>query len=234
MTSAPRYSRLSRRISAFLLDSLILGLCFFFIVFLISVIGIEKPIIQSSFAAIILLSIEPVLVALTGSSIGHHISGLRVRRANEDKKIGLFRSYFRFLVKLPLGVLSLVSVLTTRRHQAIHDLVSDSIVILKDRQQVMPYEVLSERDPQSEIYEYPSKFRRVLVMSGYFALLVLLIGVLSIVGFSDLCIDQGRCSRVEGVFDLTLSVSLWVGIFVIAGMGWQGRLYGARRRVRNA
>lgn len=231
MELALRYSRLSRRICALFMDSLVLSLSLILLSFIAS--NIESQTLQVVFVATVLLSLEPLFITFTGSSLGQHLYGLRVRRTNEDKKLGVLRSYVRFFTKMPLGLLSLVAVQTTRKHQAIHDIVSDSIVIFKQQKQVMPYEVLSERDQQTDLYQYPPVARRILVMLGYWIVLAGIVGALSFVGLSESCIEYNRCSKSESGVNFILSIMLWVGIFVIASRVWQGHFYGARRTRRN-
>lgn len=233
MIPGPAYSRLSRRMRAFLYDGLVLGLMFFFVVFLVSNADIDKPLVESLVTAFTILSIEPLFVTLTGSSIGHHLAGLRVRRASSDAKLGLARSYLRFLIKIPLGLASFLSVQTTRRHQAIHDLVSDSIVVLKTTSRVEPHEVLPERKTVSEYHVYPSKLRRCLVVFLYVAVSTVVLGALSTLAYSDVCLNGGQCSNSDTVVDLGVSIIWWVMLFSVVNLGWRGELHGARKQLRS-
>src|SRR3982750_539657 len=53
---------------------------------------------------------EPVCMAF-GCSIGNYIAGTRVRKfGNEQKRINIFQSYLRFIVKILLGIISFFTV----------------------------------------------------------------------------------------------------------------------------
>ena len=82
-------------------------------------------------ALFVVLSYEPIMVSL-GGTIGHRTQKITVKRAtNEEKNIPLIAAYFRYLVKVVLGVISLFSVSFNDEKKAIHDLLSNSIVLYK-------------------------------------------------------------------------------------------------------
>lgn len=174
MDSSVPYTRISRRIKAFSIDTIALILIFFVTLFIITQISIPNPTIKSLIIILIVASIEPLFVSITGSSIGHHFTGLKVRQADADRKLNIFQSYIRFLAKLPFGLFSFISVLTTRKHQALHDLISKSIVVHKNHYLALPYEIISERILDTENFIYPSILKRVLVILGYFILFYIL------------------------------------------------------------
>jgi uncharacterized RDD family membrane protein YckC len=139
-----RYPRLYRRIQAAIIDSTI------FLVILFGAGMILAPIeIHGGFkfggVAILLFFMEPGLVSITGGTIGHHLRGLRIQRRWDGTNLNIFRATIRFLVKFLLGWLSFLFILQTKKHQAIHDLISGSVVVLKDPAKVPKFEALSER-----------------------------------------------------------------------------------------
>ena len=73
---------------------------------------------------------EPVMVGLVGSTLGHKAMGLKVVKENDDKPIGLFKAVIRFIVKVLLGWISLLTISGNSKKQAIHDLSVGSYVVL--------------------------------------------------------------------------------------------------------
>ncbi len=72
---------------------------------------------------------EPFSMAF-GCSIGNYVSGIRVRKFNdEEKRIGIFQSYLRFIVKILLGIISFFTVTSNKSKRAIHDMAAGSIMI---------------------------------------------------------------------------------------------------------
>ena len=139
-----RYPRLYRRIQAAIIDSTI------FLVILLGAGMILAPIeIHGGFkfggVAILLFILEPGLVSITGGTIGHHLRGLRIQDHWYGTNLNIFRATIRFLVKFLLGWLSFVFILLTKKHQAIHDKISGSVVVLRDPAKVPEFEALSER-----------------------------------------------------------------------------------------
>ena len=126
--------------------------------------------------------IDPVLVSLRGASPGHQLMGITIQDAKTGKNIGLLRASLRSVLRGVLGWLSLVFVLATRKHQALHDLICRTTVLLRDPENTPSHEKFSERNAEVEGYSYPSKTRRVLVILTY------LIAILFLVGVAALCL----------------------------------------------
>lgn len=170
------YPRLIRRVQALLIDSAIFS-------FLIATLFLLMPTFENSpqwFRVVVVLLpifiLEPGLVSLTGGTIGHHLIKLRVQNAHSNKNINIIFATIRFIIKTALGWMSLISVLTTRKHQAIHDFSVNSVVVYKDASQVPSHEALTERVFKEGYYVYPSKLRRLLMILMYNILFFLLLG----------------------------------------------------------
>jgi uncharacterized RDD family membrane protein YckC len=116
-----------------------------------------------------LLILEPGLVSWTGGTLGHHLMGLRIRDSLADRNIGFLRATLRALARTFLGWVSLAFILATRRHQAIHDYVSRTVVVLRDPSRVAESERFTER-VIPEGFKLPSMVRRVGVMLLYAAI----------------------------------------------------------------
>jgi len=68
---------------------------------------------------------EPVLVSVTGSSIGHYLSNLRVVDDRTRGNVGFLKAIARLGIKTLLGVYSFLTMAVTSHHQAVHDLLTD-------------------------------------------------------------------------------------------------------------
>ena len=178
---------------------------------------------------VLAFSFEPVLVSWQGGAVGHLLYGLRIRRVSTDRNLNLLVSYLRLLIKIPLGVMSLVSVLASRKHQALHDLVCRSVVVLRQPENHAAREGLDERVDLTELYNYPSRPRRGFVTFLYVVLLAMIVLVLGELTIGDECVRKGNCSVLEAVVILALNVGLTIGLFVVTWLGFEGRLPGARR-----
>ncbi len=233
LESDMRYPRLIRRIRALMIDSLILigSICVWWLT--IPYIVEASLIVKLGVPLLVLFILEPGLVAWTGGTVGHHIMGLRVQRAVSQANLGLVRATIRGVLKMLLGEFSLIFVLVTARHQAIHDSVTRSVVVLKNPAAVADYDRLEVRAEETTAYVYPSGFRRFVFIVLYFLLACLLLVVAMQLGLSRQCLLYERCTRVEYVASGLMGFA-WFGVFgTIIVMGWRARLYGCRRKVRD-
>jgi uncharacterized RDD family membrane protein YckC len=72
---------------------------------------------------------EPLCMAF-GCTIGNYVSGIRVRRFDDERKrINLFSSYIRFVIKIMLGIISFFTVTSDKWKRAIHDKAAGSVMI---------------------------------------------------------------------------------------------------------
>ncbi|SMF81452.1 RDD family protein [Pseudobacteriovorax antillogorgiicola] len=71
---------------------------------------------------------EPILVGYFRGTLGHKLMKLEVIREN-GKKLGFLRAGVRYFLKSSLGVLSILSLMSS--NQAIHDIVVKSFVVKK-------------------------------------------------------------------------------------------------------
>ena len=73
---------------------------------------------------------EPLLVSLFGQSIGHSFAKIRVMKDDETKKkISFPIAIIRFICKVLLGWISLLTVSGNIKKKAIHDLIANSVVV---------------------------------------------------------------------------------------------------------
>ena len=224
------YPRLLRRVQAVLIDSLIIPVALFTTITLIGYFEVENIYIKAAGLILPLFLLEPMLIATTGGTIGHHVIGIRVQSSDSENNLNIILASIRFIIKALFGWLSFIFVLTTKRHQAIHDLISRSVVVNKSSSNLPATEALSERVVQEEGYKYPSRALRIFMMVIYilfaFVALSLLDGLLT----SQQCLEHSRCSTLETIIILSLSIIWLANVGLIIVFGWQGRLLGCRRK----
>src|SRR5262245_14896431 len=128
-TQQPAYGRFSRRVRAMFIDWMVFILMIFGALFAAVTVRSDEFSLDLGFglAALILLY-EPVLVSLAGGTIGHILSNLRVVDDHTQENISFLKALARLVIKATLGWYSFITMATTRRHQAVHDLLTGSTV----------------------------------------------------------------------------------------------------------
>lgn len=75
---------------------------------------------------------DPIFTSLFGGTIGHIAMNIRVKRRNNTSKNILFPlAIIRFIIKFILGIVSLLTVGSSKERLAIHDVAVGSIVLKK-------------------------------------------------------------------------------------------------------
>ncbi len=81
-------------------------------------------------SVMIFLLYDPILTTSMGGTIGHSFIGFSVRKeSNEAENISFISALFRFLVKVSLGWISLLTITGNSKKRALHDLFVGSVVI---------------------------------------------------------------------------------------------------------
>ncbi|MBL6928700.1 MAG: RDD family protein [Rhodospirillales bacterium] len=233
---ATRYPRLSRRMQAVIIDGIILAGAFFGAAVFMSSTDINA-FLKIGFVAFFPMVLEPGLVSVTGATIGHRLRGLRVERADNGENLDFFRATVRFFTKSFLGLPSLVLVLLTKRHQAIHDLATGSVVIFQDPSKVNDHEALPERVMEENEFVYPSKHKRTFFIIIY-AFGGLIFEAVVLMALEQLLINRCaapvNCASIYQAVD-DLAVIGWLFFLgVVMALGWSGRLWGCRRIKRDS
>ena len=227
------YSPLSRRIKAMLFDSLIFGLVVICSISLFAFMGVGKWEYTGIVFMVFLVSLEPFFIAFTGSSIGQHFYNIEVKNIKTGLRLGLIRSYIRFLIKIPMGILSLITVLSSKYHQGIHDLATNSIVVHRNTEKIPVTERLTTRVIDDQ-YKYPSYFKRVIFIFIYQFISLIFLTIVLLSFLSDGCLSNDNCTKKDNILDLAIGVMLYLSIFSIIALGWSGRLYGCRKKLIQA
>jgi hypothetical protein len=173
-----------------------------------------------------------LLVSFAGGTIGHRRTNLRVVDDRTQGNVGLLKSFARTIIKAALGWISFVTMLITRRSQAIHDLLTRSTVQVRDLASAGPKLYVHERQDFAQDV-MPSRTRRALVIGAYlagsFVLCSLLFVLLIQHGFvSDRCISTDRCSQRDEMMMGGPLVAWLIVCVLCVGLGWRGRLFGCR------
>ena len=115
--------------------ALFVDVCIMLLVFTATTLFIDSfgdiPDFTKGFILIFMFFIyDPLLTSLTGSTLGHKLMKLKVRRYEEpERKISLWQASLRFFMKGMLGWISFLTVTGTKHKRAIHDLTSGSIIL---------------------------------------------------------------------------------------------------------
>jgi uncharacterized RDD family membrane protein YckC len=231
---ASQYARFSRRLRAMVIDWALLMAAFVAFLFLAITLGNEnltRPIAIAILLAALIY--EPLLVSLNGATIGHYLANLRVIDERHGGNPGFGKAVARMVIKLALGVYSFATMLTTRRHQALHDIITNSTVRIRDASRAAEHHYVEERT-ELDSPGMPSRWRRALIILVYvviaFAAFAATLPLLVSMGHMTLaCLDYGRCTAREQIIHAALqAASLVVGALIIWA-GWRGKLFGARR-----
>jgi uncharacterized RDD family membrane protein YckC len=229
----PAYARFMPRLRALYIDAIIMMVVAFAVLFVAVTLRSDNIARVLGFTLVVSwLLYEPLLVSFAGGTIGHRRTNLRVVDDRTQGNVSLLKAIARSLVKAALGWVSFFTMLTTRRSQAIHDLLTRSTVQIRDQTLAGPKLYIREQqDPADPAL--PSRARRGLVIGVYVIvssalfLALLLLPVVSDV-FSDRCISTDRCSVREELLSSAFGLG-WLATCVLwLWLGWRGRLFGCR------
>jgi uncharacterized RDD family membrane protein YckC len=229
---SPLYGRFSRRLQAVLIDWIVILLLIFGAVFIAVTLDSQSLARTLGFSvAAGWLLYEPLLVSLTGSTIGHYVRNLRVVDNRTGGNINFFKAVARTVIKAVLGWLSFITMGTTRRYQAMHDLLTRSTVQIRNPAKASAYHYNSEQTELSSA-RMPSRVRRLVTIGLYLIAItfIFLVASLALEGMvSPACVNnQYRCSTNEQALLAALSLS-WIGACILCiVLGWRGRLIGAQ------
>jgi uncharacterized RDD family membrane protein YckC len=228
------YARFTRRIQAVLVDSII------FMLIMAGALIVATSLASDNTARVLgfifvaaLLLYEPLLVSMTGGTIGHWLCNLRVVD-DGGGNIGFGKAVLRVIIKTVLGWYSFVTMATTSRHQAAHDLLTRSTVQIRDAAKARPHHFNTRRETLTPS-GMPSVVRRVVMIIVYllacFVLFMLALPTLNAAGLLSIrCIDGSPCSLTENII-LGVLWFCWAGMSLFAAVrAWQGRIWGARAR----
>jgi hypothetical protein len=160
----PRYARFTRRLRGIAIDFVL------FLLVLVGALQIAVALNSDDLARVVGFSVlagfflyEPLMVSLTGWTIGHYLSNLRVIDDRSSGNVSFLKAVVRVAIKAVLSWYSFVSMGAARRHQAVHDLLTRSTVQIRDPAKARPHHYSRERVELSAP-GMPSRIRRLLVI----------------------------------------------------------------------
>lgn len=225
------YPKLLRRLQGLFIDGLIVPIAAIGTLVALTYAGIESTWIKVACPMLVVLLLDPVAVSMTGGSIGHHLTGLRVRKERVDERINVLAATVRFVVKMLFGLPAFFVAFVTRKRQGLHDLAARSLIVHKSAANLPAHEFILARTIDDEHATYASVWRRVLVIVLYWVLLYLATSfVLAAVLFGPCTDSPDLCTPGQQVSAIVALVTLLVGFVVIAVLGWRGSLLGCRKR----
>ena len=227
----PRYATFTRRFRAVVVDTAVVSGA---LVLLLIVGGFADNVPGSGRIVLVLMVglvflYEPIFVWRRGATIGHAANNLRVLADRTGRPPGLARSFIRYVIKLVLGLPSFITMAFTRRHQAVHDVLTRTTVQPTSIAGVEEHDFHLERVQSPEVV-LPSRLRRVSVMIAYLVGVFLIYGVILVALDPENCAQQQSCTGskrvvVAGIWFAWLAISIAI---VVAA--WKGLLLGARQR----
>ena len=126
------YPSISERIKAAFIDGLILVALMFAISQLFAQFEEVSNFFRIGAFLLIFAFYDPLLTSLFAGTIGHQIVGLNVKKVgDESRNISFGFALLRFLLKAALGWISMLTVGSNEKKQAIHDFAIQSVVVYK-------------------------------------------------------------------------------------------------------
>ncbi len=123
------FANLPSRIKAVTIDSFLLVI----VMYALSLIFNDLDVVSNKIkigCAILILFYEPFFVSFYGGTIGHFYSKIQVKsEADSTKRLALWKAVLRYIIKLTLGWISLLTVTMNSRKQALHDVIAKSLVL---------------------------------------------------------------------------------------------------------
>ena len=125
------YASLQSRIKAGVIDSIILIVLMYSTTEILGYFDNVPVSLRMYLFILFFILYEPILVSLFGTTAGHYYSDIKVKRANNlNKNLFFPLELVRFIIKLLLGWVSLLTVTGTEKRQAIHDSIVNSVVVI--------------------------------------------------------------------------------------------------------
>lgn len=227
-TPAPRYATFTRRFRAVVIDNAIVSgaaVVMFFLGAAASELPGATRLMLLLVVALVLLY-EPILVSRRGATIGHAMSRIQVVDARTGRWPSFGRAFARFLIKMIVGIPSFITMALSRRHQAVHDLLTQTTVQVSATEDAVEFH--EERIAEPDVL-LPSRFRRLAVV------LVYLVAVYFVFAISIAFVPTRGCGRGEMCSVATrvlIQAIAWSWLMLSAAViiaGWRGLLIGARR-----
>ena len=125
-----KYPGLLDRVKAILTDGIVILILIFAFTYIFSLFENVPDYLKIIAFVFIFILYDPLFTSTFGGTIGHMMIGIRVKReANEISNILFLSAILRFIVKVFLGWISLLTVTSNEKRKAIHDYLVGSVVV---------------------------------------------------------------------------------------------------------
>jgi uncharacterized RDD family membrane protein YckC len=172
------------------------------------------------------LAYEPVLVSWRGATLGHSLYNLYVVDATTGRPPSLLKALARTWLKGLFGLVSFAWMALTRRHQALHDLATGTVVEVSNLARARPDDVLEERPPDALVVAVPIWRRVSAILVTVVLTTVLLVGALALL-MAVACPTTGRCSPGVDIAERVIGLIWLAAVIGAIVLGWRGHLPGA-------
>lgn len=124
------YAGLQNRIKAAVVDGILLMVMMYSITEILKFFNDVPSSLRMYLFILVFVLYEPLMVSILGFTAGHYYFDIKVKREdNHTKNIIFPLALLRFILKLSLGWVALLTVTGTKKKQAIHDKVVKSVVL---------------------------------------------------------------------------------------------------------
>ena len=125
------YAGLQNRIKAAVVDGILLMVMMYSVTEVLKFFNDVPSSLRMCLFLLLFVLYEPLMVSILGFTAGHYYFDIKVKREdNQNKNILFPLALLRFILKFLLGWISLLSISSTDKKQAIHDKVVNSVVLI--------------------------------------------------------------------------------------------------------
>lgn len=228
------YATFPRRIKATIIDSVVVILFFAFLPVAVAQVTGTDSSLNGIMMFTALLLLEPILITYFGCTLGQHLLSIKVVMVSDGSRCPLLLSFLRYILKTVLGSISLMFMLFTQKHQAIHDRAVGTIVLLSEKKIQKDANFARFGEPENTLddkFTYPSSMRRFAIFLFWFIIFYFVTGVavqvLLLLLLPGYTLDTGKLPKYVEVI---LTVVYAVGMVLLAVLASRGHLRGAKRR----
>lgn len=124
------YPQLQERTKSAMIDGVILISLIILTGDLIQLLPHPSNMLKGALFILYFVLYEPLLVSLRGGTIGHTLAGITIRKHHyTTEKINFFSALWRYILKISLGWLSVISYYSNPEGRMIHDKLSGAIMV---------------------------------------------------------------------------------------------------------
>ena len=227
-TSPVRYATFTRRFRALVIDML----CVWSLVIVLLFLGDAVRSIPGAthltwlLMLAVFLLYDPLQVSRRGATIGHAAARLRVVDARTGRWPSFALAFARSLVKSILGLISFFTMELTRRHQAVHDMLTHTTVQVAESAEDVEFTLERVDEPDVVL---PSRLRRLTVILVYLLAIFVAANAAVVLVATPGCLRDTSCSPAIRVLIQVMGLA-WLALSATTVIvGWKGLLFGARR-----